>query len=389
MDTRLAQKSSKHKLDFPGKLIFSNFDLCSIQHRMKGLEKYLNGLTKALNLLDYQEACAFFDIGPCVRILFGSLECSNQSDPYRLFEDPDYFTKLKSIQKSNVEVSEGLALVNEFLLMLEAQPLTITKTVKEFEETYFETRPKLTSPEIEKFLWGDSKLKGLLFHCGNLDNWIGSSYCLHFFAKLLKYEYNSLEADNFISVYEKTSPAVVREMQLGFYIKRTMSCDNPGLVVLYYYLNCNAFNVVDPAELLMERGAEEEYGSWLENKLKCGYLFKKHARRERRLDSKSTVDDDREDLLLVSERSLSEVKVTPNLIELSKIIACGELDYLLSQISNYSSWELIKTTESAQKAKPYSLKAYVQGNKKFRLEIQLYSEAVSYTHLTLPTICSV
>eukprot|EP00826_Nyctotherus_ovalis_P040582 TRINITY_DN4014_c0_g1_i18.p1 TRINITY_DN4014_c0_g1~~TRINITY_DN4014_c0_g1_i18.p1 ORF type:complete len:244 (+),score=63.26 TRINITY_DN4014_c0_g1_i18:110-841(+) len=168
-------------------------------------------------------------------------------------------------------------------------------------------------------------------------------------------------------------------MQLGFYIKRTMSCDNPGLVVLYYYLNCNAFNVVDPAELLMERGAEEEYGSWLENKLKCGYLFKKHARRERRLDSKSTVDDDREDLLLVSERSLSEVKVTPNLIELSKIIACGELDYLLSQISNYSSWELIKTTESAQKAKPYSLKAYVQGNKKFRLEIQLYSEDLRET----------
>lgn len=80
MDIRLVQKGIKVKLKFPGKLIFSNFDLKSIQLRMKRLEKYLNELGKLLNLSDYREACAFFDIVPCVRILFSGLGPKNQSD---------------------------------------------------------------------------------------------------------------------------------------------------------------------------------------------------------------------------------------------------------------------------------------------------------------------
>eukprot|EP00826_Nyctotherus_ovalis_P017522 TRINITY_DN15164_c0_g3_i1.p1 TRINITY_DN15164_c0_g3~~TRINITY_DN15164_c0_g3_i1.p1 ORF type:complete len:519 (+),score=120.67 TRINITY_DN15164_c0_g3_i1:364-1920(+) len=379
MDRRLAEKHIKVRLDFPGKLIFSNFGLRSILHRMKGLGGYLNALAKLLNLLDYHEACAFFEIGHCVRILLSSLEYKIQHDPYRLFENPDYFSKLKEAQKSNAETSEGFCLVNNFLIMLESQPLRITETVKNFEALYFDTRPKLVVSEIEKLFWGDAKLRGLLVHCGNLENWIGSSFCLNFFAKLLKYEYNSLDADKFIAVYEKTNPTIIRQMQLDFYIRRTVSSDNPGLISLYYYLNSNAFSVNDPSEVLVEKEAIDEYDVWLWNKLKCGYLSKKPATRDRRLDSKSTADDEKEDLLLVSDRSLSEVKVTPTLIELSKALACGEIEYLLSQVSNYSSWELIASTEFTQEEGAYLLRAYNQGSKKFRLEVQLYGKGLKET----------
>lgn len=376
MDMRLAEKHVKAKLDFPGKLLFSNFEQRAITGRMKGLEKYLNGLAKVLNLLDYHEACAFFEIGHCVRILLGSLEYKIQHDPYRLFENPDYFSKLKEAQKNNAEVSEGLCLVNNFLIMLESQPLRITETVKNFEALYFDTRPKLVVSEIEKLFWGDTKLKGLLVHCGNLENWIGSSFCLNFFAKLLKYEYNSLDADKFIAVYEKTNPTIVRQMQLDFYIRRTMSSDNPGLISLYYYLSSNAFSVNEPSEVLVEKEAVDEYDTWLRNKLKCGYLSKKPATRDRRLDSKSTADDEKEDLLLIGDKSLNEVKVTPTLIELSKALACGEIEYLLSQVSNYSIWELVASTEFTQAEKTYLLKAYNQGSKRFRLEVQLYGKGL-------------
>ena len=379
MDLRLSEKGIKIKLDFPGKMIFFNFNLSSIRHRMKGLTKYLNTLSKILNLLDYQEACAFFGIEPCIRILLGSLEYKVQGDPYGLFENPDYFSKLKAVQNNNVESSKGYCLANEFLTMLDNQPLIITKTVTDFELMYFETRPKLSNSEIEILLWGNGNLKGLLPRCGNFENWIGSSFCLNFFAKLLKYEYNSLEADNYIAVYEQTNPKIIKQMHLGFYIKQTMSYDNPGLLSLYYYLKNNAFDISDPTELLPEKDAVEEYENWLRNKFKCGYLFKKPATRERRLDSKSTADDEREDLFLLSNKSLSEVKITPALIELSKALASGELEYLLSQLSNYSSWKLIKTRDSILEERPYLLKAYNQGEKMFRLEIHLYSEGIRKT----------
>ena len=94
--------------------------------------------------------------------------------------------------------------------------------------------------------------------------------------------------------------------------------------------------------------------------------------REHRLDSKSTVDDDKEELVAIADKSVKSIKVTPSFIELSKTLSCGMLDELIGQFDNYSGWKIINETEV--EINPYIIKGYTKGNRDFRLTIQIASK---------------
>lgn len=341
---------------------------------MKGLEKYLNSLVRTINLLECPEAWEFLQMEPSVRVLLSSLDYEVKSDPYRLFENPDYFARRTRTKSAKVSAS---GLVNEFLECLCRNPLVVTKTVQRFEEIYFEMRPECNKDEIEKLLWGDDKLKGILAHCGTPDNFIGGIYSLNFFAKLLKYEYNSLAADNFLAIYRCTKPSLIKEMNLGKHIKMNMSSDNSGLLSLYYYLSGNIFGVYAADELMEDKEAIEIYESWVCNKIKWGYLSnalpKKAVTRDARADSKSTVaEDDKESGADTPRASCRELSITPDLIELSKALSSGRLEYLMGELDCYSEWMPLDT----EVTKMGVVKSYTQGKNNFRLCFQLFSDNI-------------
>ena len=162
--------------------------------------------------------------------------------------------------------------MHEFIKKLNDAPLMIAKSVKEFENYYFEKGLTLTKEEIKELLWGTPKYKGLLYLCGNTDQYIGSSSCISLFCKFIKYEYNSTEAEKFLEVFSMTEPSLVRQMHLDFYIKDITSLDSTGLLSLYYYLKYNVYNISDPRDVLQEEQSAQEYEKWIQNKLMCGIV---------------------------------------------------------------------------------------------------------------------
>jgi len=377
MDKRLHQKSIKNKIPFPGRSFFFGLYKNSTESRMKGLESYMNGLVEVINLLKYPEVWEFLQIDPSVRILLSSLDYEFQSDPYGLFENPDYFSKLKPIPRKENIKSSAEFLINEFLYHLNIKPLMITKTAKEFETMYFTRRPECDKDEIEQLLWGNGKLRGLLAYCGNLENFIGGIYCLNFLTKLLKYEYNCLAADNFLAAYRRTEPSLIRQMNLGKHIKMVMSCDDSGLLSLYYYLSGNVYGIYGAGEIVDDKRSIEVYENWVYNKIKCGYLsnifLKKPMTRGNRIESKSTIaEDDKDSTYEIPNKSLKEIGITPDQIELSKAMASGKLEHLMNQLNSYSEWTPLDT----EITKAGVLKAYVQGKHNFRLSIQFFSQRV-------------
>jgi len=345
MDLRLDQKGISEKLNFPRKLIFSNFKVAALHERRHKLENYLNRLSELLNLVEYDEACEFFEIEPHIKTLLMSA----------VF-DEHYSPKIHPIEESEKsrrrEMSEDLILcggrkeerqIKEFLELLQANSDSIAKIVKEFEELYFGHRLIFNKDEIEQLLWGNSKHKGLLSYCGASSSYIGAEYCLNFFAKLLKYEYNSVEVDKFMQVYAATDPKLIRQIHLDRYIKEIKSQDSPGLIAAFYYLKYNTHDICQPDEIMSDKQAIVEYEKWIKKKVSSGYLF---AGSVRKTSSKGTMagsdngEDDKEETKSLFGKVIDCNKITKELIENSRKAASERLEYLIEQLDNDSAWEL-------------------------------------------------
>ena len=268
MEKNMLAKGIKDNLQFPKKMLFNNFSAVKIEERKQKIENYLNRLSELLNLIEYPEACEFMEIQAHTRTLLSSLEfeirgdssLSPKMDP--LTEDLEDTFLLSGRKEAST--------VNEFLKKLNNAPLMIAKSVQEFEEYYYDKSLILSKEEIKQLLWGNSKLKGLLYFCGDTQKYIGSSSCIQLFAKFLKYEYNSVEADKYLEVFSMTHPDLIRQMHLDYYIKEITTLDNSGLLSLYYYLKDNTHNISEPEEILQDQKSIEEYKKWIQNKLTFG-----------------------------------------------------------------------------------------------------------------------
>ena len=269
MDKIMKEKGVKEKLDFPKKLLFFNFSEKTIQDRRSRLENYLNKLAQLINLVEYPEACEFLEIESHSRTLLSLLDYESLgekeaagSERERSRNQSEDLTWLGRRKETNK--------IAEFLRKLNNEPLTIANTVQEFEAYYFDNSLQLTKKEIEQLLWGYDKLQGLLYYCGDAQNYIGGGYCMELFAKLIKYEYNSVEAEKFSTVFSATEPSLIRQMRLDHYVKNIHSHDNPGLLALFYYLKYNTHDITEPTEILEDKVAIDEYEKWIQNKITCG-----------------------------------------------------------------------------------------------------------------------
>ncbi len=276
MDKRLHDKGIKEKLDFPRKTLFHSLSAKTIHDRRLRLEIFLNRLAELVDLNEIPEACEFLEIESHTHILLSSLDYEVQSETELWGSAPDPALTLKERCRG---ASEDLILsggrkeserVEAFLHRLNDDTLSTAKAVKEFEAGYFGNSLELNSVEIKRLLWGDAAFKGLLYYCGDAQNPIGGGYCMELLAKLVKYEYNSVKADQFLAVFSTTEPALVRKMGLDHYVKEVRSHDSAGLLALYYYLRYNTHNISEPEELLEDKEAIAVYEKWLQNKVTCG-----------------------------------------------------------------------------------------------------------------------
>jgi hypothetical protein len=270
MDAYLLSTGVKFHFDFPKKLIFSNFSPTNIATRKQKLEDYLNELSDRINLAECPLACSFLEVEPFTQTLLSSLVFeSNSPKPVEATREWDITAEDTEDPVLGAGRKEAVR-VYEFLKRLNNEPLNIANAVQEFEDSFLESQLSLTKEEIQHLLWGDASLKGLLHFCGDVEKYITSSSCMRFFSKLIKFEYNSEEAEKFLTVFGMTDPALVRQMNLDHYITSITSHDNIGLVALFYYLKYNGHNLTEPEQLLKDPRSLEEYNKWIQNKITCG-----------------------------------------------------------------------------------------------------------------------
>ena len=243
--------------------MFGNFSSNVLDKRMKKLEAYLNEVSLLINPLENPEIWDLIDLDKDTNDFLMSLQSSPEITTKRVFQGSGTSGDTKEIFR-----------INKILELWKYGPLNITNTVKDFESEYFRKRLRLTTIDIEQLLWGDQILKGLLSYCGNDANKVGARYCIEFFIKLMKYEYNSLEAGKFINVYANTNPKIIKQMKLDKYVKEIMSQDNPGFLAVYYYLVYNTYDIKDITDLLIDKEGINLYNSWIKMKLASGYLSK-------------------------------------------------------------------------------------------------------------------
>ena len=360
MDLKLDKLHIISKPKFPGKLLFSNFSSKILADRMKHLEIYLNDLGKSLNLLEFPEALEFFEIKTHTKDLLKSLEYNA--------EEPAKLLKKTSTPQMLLACREEMQRIDNLLKLLAREPLIISNVINEFEQVYFNSKFRFTKAEIEHLLWGDQKTKGLLYYCGNSQCIIGSNYCLNFFIKLLKYEYNSLEADKFIAVYSNTNPVIIKQMNLGRFVKQLMTKDNPGLIAAYYYITYNTYEISDPYEIFIDKSVVFKYEEWVQGKVICSYLSKiqhKEYYKSNTSESKSTSDSEEDD----KDYSRNIYKeITLNNIEVSESAVYEIVHYLLGELDNYNNWKII------DKNNKYDfVKAYNHGKNEFRIDIDFHS----------------
>jgi hypothetical protein len=340
------------KLVFPKKILFHNLSAKNINDRRHKLEIYLNQLSSAINLLDHPKACEFLEIDFHRRVFLSSLD-------FEVKVEEKIVESEENLAKSKVKRVEERKVI-EFLEDLNTKPLTIANSVRAFESIYFEKNIILTKEEIEILLWGTNNLKGLLHFSGN-DNksYIAASSCMQLFGKFLKYEYNSIEADKFVEVFSRTSPEIVRKMNLINCIKGFNTLERNGFIILYYYLNLNIYGINKPEEIIKDPQSIHEYGKWLQNKANCGYLFNLSTRKS---SSKTTMSESKEDL-----RIESSPKSFESLDEVFKESA-ATLDQtfnLKTQFDDFTNWDLVCSLDKVK------TKVYSKGNRLLRILVQL------------------
>jgi len=335
-------------LVFPKKILFHNLSAKNIQDRRHKLEIYLNQLSKSINLLDYPEACEFLEIDFHRRVFLSSLDFEVKEEAE--CEVNDAKLKAKRLEERKVI---------EFLEELNTNSLKIANSVRAFESFYFEKGIILEKEEIEILLWGTDNLKGLLHFSGNDKSYIAASSCMQLFGKFLKYEYNSIEADKFVEVFSRTSPEIVRKMNLTNSIRCFNTLESNGFVILYYYLSQNVYGIDQPEGIINDLQSISEYKKWLQNKVNCGYLFNSSTRKS---SSKTTMSESKEDF-----GSENSSKSFESLDEVLKESSIG-LDQTLSlkvQFDDSTDWDLIRSLDKVK------MKVYTKGSKLLRSIVRL------------------
>jgi len=352
MDKYFEQNKIETEIEFPGKILFSNFKDKNIQIRKQKLVEYLNRIIDVIpNLLEIPFAHEFFN-----------------DTPLKPIENTEQHIKNTENNSPTKSVNIGNPFIYDFLQKINNSTSDIAKHIAEFEEIYFNTSPDFNQNDIKLLLFGDTSIKlnkGLLLICGETTNFIASRAAILLFAKLISYEYNSLIADKFISVYSSAPLEIIKKINLAYSIREIKAQTAPGQNALFQYLMNNKFDILEPNEILDDKIALEEYQKWLTKKSLTGAPTKRSDSFGK--SAKQSIESKKqEEIRKLLNQSLGDQKITKLLVESSNLSALNDMKDLMDQLDNFIGWKLVNSTEL--------IDIFTKTNKLLRVTIRLNSQ---------------
>lgn len=227
LHTELSKKV-KHLPRFPEKKLF-NMTESTISERRSLLEAYLNFIFNKLNFSQFPIILEFIEMEKEEFALLMKSPTQiekpkknkegvfkhRKSKSFTLVKD-DFFKELEQPQRNPFDIIEN------FLVDLEDKTEEKYSTIRDFWEFLQKQKqwPKFKREELLKLMFGNgSKLRGVLFHCGNIEeNDLGAEQCLHFLANLLTFEYNP-DCEVYISIVKMAKLEHINSINLKSHLQ--------------------------------------------------------------------------------------------------------------------------------------------------------------------------
>jgi len=179
---------------FPSKKIFGSFAPSTIEYRKLHLNKFLAFLSEKYKADEIVQFLEFLEIKKRIEMLQRNPQLSVESNP----------VSVSDAEKNTKDVEKLLG----FIYLFNKNQKDIIKLCREFENFFFDTKPRLSKEAVKGVLLGDSNLQGLLQLCGKFDFKTNSHLTcnagLNLLLNLLDHEHNK-DAELFKLVFANAS----------------------------------------------------------------------------------------------------------------------------------------------------------------------------------------
>jgi len=240
------------KTRFPSKKFFGTFTDATIQHRKELLNGFLNLVCGKYKQEEVVEFLEFLEVRKRVEILLRlpTVESSNN---------------LLQLQEAKSHPPSDMDQVNHYLIMLNRNTTDFYRSFREFENYFFETKPKFSKVAIKKLFYGDEELEGFIRLCGKHDTdencHLTCGVGMKLLSRLLDHEYNR-DAELFIQIFGSTN---LREILFLFFdrhirAKGSKPCKVAAIKLLNCFMNYNPSITLN--QLLAEDDAILEFEMW-------------------------------------------------------------------------------------------------------------------------------
>lgn len=239
---------------FPSRKFFGSFTDATIQNRRQLLDRFLKVVSENFKKEEVVEFLEFLEVRKRIEMLIRlpAIE-SNTGLPQQ--GQPD------TPEPSLSDVDK----VNHYLVKFNRNTSDFCRSFREFENFFFENKPKFSRGAIKKLLHGDETLEGLVRLCGRHeageDCHLTCGVGMKLLNRLLDHEYNR-DAELFIQVFGSTGLREVLFLYFDRHIKGKGS--KPCKIAAIKLLNC--FMEYNPSisltQLLAEDDAILEFENW-------------------------------------------------------------------------------------------------------------------------------
>jgi hypothetical protein len=234
---------------FPSKKFFGSFNESTIQQRKIQLDGFLNFLSDFYKQEQIVEFLEYLEIKKRIEMIsrlptIGSVGIVKQ--------DGD---------KPSTDIEQ----VTYYLILFNRNKKDVCRSFKEFENFFFETKPKFSKYAVSKLFYGDQELQGLIHLCGKYDSQTDSHLTcgagLHLLIRLLDYEYNR-DAELFNQIFGSTS---LRDIMCLYFdrhiqVRGFRPCKVAAMKLLNNFINHNPNVAIN--QILTDDEVIQEFETW-------------------------------------------------------------------------------------------------------------------------------
>jgi len=240
---------SLHRLSFPAKRFFGSFNDTTIQHRKSLLDRFLIFLSENYKKEAVVEFLEFLEIKKRIEML---IRLPTVESAVIVTQDTD---------KTGSDVDLALS----YLRLFNRNTRNLCRSFKEFESSFFESRPKFSRQAVKKLFYGTEEFDGFIHLCGKCDPHTNSHLTcgsgLQLLIRLLDYECNR-DAELFNQVFGSTSLRDIMGLYFDSHIqvKGFKPCKVAAMKLLNIFVNYNPSISIN--QILIEDEVRQEFEVW-------------------------------------------------------------------------------------------------------------------------------